>query len=211
MTQHFDDYAPQQSGQWFQARIGKLTASSMGMAMDFLKNGAPSQKRKDLMADIVGERMTDELRATYVTPAMQWGNEKEPFAKAAYEARTGLTIQDAGFVEHPTIENFGASPDGFLSDDGLIEIKCPSTTTFIAWKLAGVVPEQHKPQMLAQLACTGRKWCEFVAFDPRVKVGMQLFIRRFEPTAEEIKEVETAAIQFLKEVEEMFEAACEAA
>lgn len=194
----------QQSAQWFQDRIGKLTASNMAAAMNFLKTGKESKERLDLKIAIVAERMTDIIREVYVTPAMAWGNEQEPNAKLAYAARTGCKLMPAPYVPHPSIENFGASPDGFL-DDGLVEFKCPTSPKHIGWILAGVVPEEHRPQMLAQMACTGRKWCEFVSFDPRVPERQRLFIRRFEPKAEEIAAVEAAATAFLEEVDAMFD------
>ena len=201
----------QGSAQWFQDRIGKLTASNMAMAMSFLKNGGEAKERKDLKIAILAERMTDIIREVYVTPAMQHGTDTEPAAKLAYEAATGAKVMPAPFVEHMAIENFGASPDGLIGTDGLLEVKCPTTAKFIGWMLAGVVPEEHKPQMLAQLACTQRKWVEFVAFDPRMPENKRLFIRRYEPTAEEIKGVEVAAEKFLDEVDAMFDAICEAA
>ena len=154
--------------------------------------------------------MTDIIREVYVTPAMQHGTDTEPAAKLTYEAATGAKVMPAPFVEHVSIENFGASPDGLLGTDGLLEVKCPTTTKFIGWILAGVVPDEHKPQMLAQLACTQRKWVEFVAFDPRMPENRRLFIRRFEPTQEEIKAVEDAAVKFLDEVDAMFDQVCSA-
>jgi putative phage-type endonuclease len=202
-----ESYVPgaQQSAQWLQDRIGKLTASNMAAAMSFLKSGQESAERRNLKIAILAERMTDIIREVYVSEAMIHGTETEPVAKLAYTARTGVHIMPAPFIEHPTIEYFGASPDGLIGVDGLLEVKAPTTTKFISWVLAGVVPEEHKPQMLAQLACTGRKWVEFVAFDPRMPEGKRLFIRRYEPTKEEIEVVEDAALKFLAEVEEMFE------
>tara|TARA_R110000868_G_scaffold40260_1_gene139128 strand:- start:233 stop:880 length:648 start_codon:yes stop_codon:yes gene_type:complete len=198
----------QQSAQWFQERIGKLTASSMAAAMDYLKNGTPSAKRKDLQVQILAERMTDIIREVFVNAAMQWGVEQEANAKLMYVERTGLHVMPAPFCSHPKIENFGASPDGMIGHDGLLEVKCPTTPTYLKWVMAGVVPDEHKPQMLAQLACTGRKWVEFVAFDPRMPAGRRLFIRRYTPEAAEIAVVEAAAIKFLDEVDQMFDAIC---
>ena len=101
------------------------------------------------------------------------------------------------------IEWAGASPDGLIGADGAIEIKCPTSTTHLQWMLAGVVPEQHIYQMLWQMACSGRKWCDFVSFDPRMPEGLRLFIRRFEPAKAEIKAIETQAIEFLLTVNAM--------
>lgn len=191
---------------WLSARAGKLTASRMGAALDFRKDGTPGAARVKLMHEILAERLTGDSVRHYVTDAMQWGIEREAEARAAYEADTGALVADAGFYDHPRIDLFGATPDGLIDADGLIEIKCPQTATFVEWRMAGVVPAMHKPQMLAQLACTGRRWCEFVAFDPRVKnPAHRLFVRRFAPTADEIAEIEAAAERFLAEVEALWE------
>jgi hypothetical protein len=114
-------------------------------------------------------------------------------------------ITDVGFIPHPTISDFGASPDGFV-DDGLIEIKCPTSTTHLQYMLNRVVPEQYKPQMLTQCACTGRKWVDFVSYDPRMPEPQQLFIIRYEPTAEELAGIEEEARIFLDEIDAMFDA-----
>ncbi len=204
-------YGAQGSAQWFNDRIGKLTASSMGAAMAYLKNGNEAKERKDLKIAILAERMTDIIREVYVTPAMQHGIDTEPAAKLAYEEATGNKVMPAPFVPHPSIENFGASPDGLIGREGLLECKCPTSTKFIAWKLAGVVPEEHKPQLLAQLACTRRQWVDFCAYDPRMPEGKRLFIRRFEPSQDEIQAVEQEAEKFLDEVDEMFSQVVEAA
>lgn len=195
-----------QLANWLRARAGKLTASRMRDAMDFLKNGSPSAKRSQLMRELLAERLTGDSVRHYVTDAMTWGIEREAEAKAAYEAETGIIVAEAGFYDHPRIDNLGATPDGLLPG-GLIETKCPTTATFVEWRMAGVVPEEHKPQMIVQCVCTGRAWCDFVAFDPRIKnPAHRLFIRRYEPTAEEIAKVEAAAEQFLSELDAMFEA-----
>lgn len=190
---------------WLKERCGCLTASRMGDAMDFTRKGE-SAARKKLKIEIIAERLTDLMVDHYITPAMEWGIAHEDAAKARYEEITGNLISPCGFALHETIPYFGASPDGLIGDDGLIECKCPTTTTYTEWLVSGVVPEQHKPQMLAQLAVTGRKWCDFFAFDPRIKSkAHQHFLRRFEPKPEEIAAVEEAAKIFLAEVEQLFE------
>lgn len=191
---------------WLSHRAGKLTASRMRDAMDFLKSGAPSAKRTQLMRELLAERLTGESVRHFVTDAMQWGLEREADAIAVYEAETGEFVTPAGFYDHPRIEYCGATPDGLLPG-GLIETKAPTTPTFVEWTMAGVVPEEHKPQMCMQLACCGRTWCEFVAYDPRIRdPRKRLFIRRYEPTAEEIAKVEAAAETFLAELDAMFDA-----
>jgi hypothetical protein len=154
---------------WLAARAGKLTASRMRDAMSFRKDGKPSAERSQLMRELLAERITGHSVRHYVTDAMQHGLDTEADALAAYEAATGELVTPAGYYDHPRIDNVGATPDGLLSGDGLIETKCPTTATFIDWTMAGEVPAMHKPQMIIQLACTGRAWCEFVAYDPRIQ------------------------------------------
>jgi len=215
------------SNQDLAERCGKLTASRMCDAMAFtagrtLKDGTvrerrPKAERNDYMMAVVSERLTGILIPHYRTPAMLHGEEYEPLAKIAYMAATGRDVIDGTFLDHQTIDGFGATPDGHVLDQnevrgmrGHIECKCPTTTTFIEWLTAGVVPEEHKPQMCAQMLVTGCRWCDFVAFDPRMPKDRQLFIRRYRPTAEELNEVEAAAVQFLAEVEELFKRVSEA-
>lgn len=191
---------------WLRQRAGKLTASRMAVAMDFLKNGNPSKARSDYMRELIAERLTGDSVRHFVNDAMQWGLEKEAEAKDAWQALTGDFIRESTFYDHPRIDNFGGTPDGELDGGGLIEVKCPTTTTYVSWVMGGCVPPEHEPQMLAQLAVTGRKWVEFVAFDPRLKDSTrQLFVRRFEPTAERIAEIEAAAEKFLAEVDQLWE------
>lgn len=191
--------------QWLAARAGKLTASRMKDAMATLKDGRPAKARADLMRDLLAERLTGLSVRHYVSDAMQWGLETEDDAKREYETETGSIIRPCGFYDHPTIDMFGATPDGLL-DDGLIEVKCPTTPTFVEWLRAGTIPTEHEPQMLAQCAVTGRKWVEFVAFDPRIQSArLRLFVRRFEPPQSEIERIEEIASAFLAELEKAWE------
>lgn len=199
---------------WLRARAGLLTASRMADAMSFRKDGKPSADRTAYMKDLLAERWVaaEESARHYVSPAMEWGIQHEDDAKMAYEAATGILLTDPklvrahGLFPHPTVDFFAASPDALIDDDGLAEFKCPTTTKYIEWVMAGEVPDEHKPQMCAQLLCTGRAWCEFVAYDPRVKDRKrQLFIRRFQPDEEELANVLAAAKQFLLETERAWE------
>jgi len=204
----------QGTGAWFSARTGKLSASRMRAAMSYLKQsdkdkeaGKPKEdkaERKNLKIEILCERMTGDIMDKFVNQAMQWGIEKEPEAKAAYESKTGRIIRDVGFIDHPRIQFCGASPDGFV-DDGLVEIKCPTTSTHVSWILDGGIPEEHIPQMVLQAAVTGRSWVDFVSYDPRMPEAQQLLVRRFYPTAGQIAEIETEADKFLAEVDALFD------
>lgn len=188
---------------WHAARRGLLTASRIADALAVLKNGKPSESRRKLMVELLAERVSGYIVDHYVTPAMQWGIDNQPHAIAAYEAETGELVGPEVFVLHPEIDWAGATPDGTIGSDGLLEIKCPTTPTHLTWLLAGEVPEQHRLQMTFQLACTRRQWVDFVSYDPRIKGDAQLFIRRFEPSCDEIEKVEAGARQFLAELEAM--------
>lgn len=204
---------PQDDPRWLPARVGKLTASRVAEAIAMIKDGPkpkegpqkykPGASRITLMRELAAERVVGSAVAHFVTPAMQWGLDNEDPACDAYEAISGNILVRSGFYDHPTIEWFGASPDREIDHDGLAEVKCPTTTKFMEWRIAGVVPEEHQPQMLAQLACTRRKYVDFIAYDPRVPAAQQLFVRRFEPSLEQIQEIEAKAIDFLADLEAM--------
>lgn len=196
---------PDQLSAFLSARCGKLTASRMKDALDFTKTGKPGAARIKLMHEILAERMTGDSVPHFVNDLMRWGTDQEPHAKAAYEAATGELLTPCGTIDHPTIDGFASTPDSLIGEDTVLEAKCPQTTTHIAWALAGVVPEQHRPQILAQLACTGRTRAVFVSFDPRVPPKSQLFIQEWTPERAEIEAVEQAARDFLREIEQLWE------
>jgi predicted phage-related endonuclease len=199
------------SPQWLRERIGHLTASNMWKAMDFRKDGKPGADRIKYLMEIVAERSQDAAVDHFVTPAMQHGLDYEDEAKALYVELGGGPLVRAEFIKHPEIEYCGATPDALVGDDGLLEVKCPTTTKFIAWKLSGIFPAEHVPQCLLQLACTRRRWVDLMAYDPRIKKGSKYFIRRLEPTAAQIEDVENVARQFLAEADRMFYAFVEQA
>lgn len=196
----------EQLAQFLEHRAGKLTASRMRAAMSFKKDGTPTKERSDLLRALLAERVTGQTVRTFVNDAMRFGLEYEDEAKAAYEAYTGEFLTPCGTFDHPRIDMLAATPDSLRGSEGVAEFKVPTSATYIEWVLAGVVPEEHKPQMCLQLACTGRKHARFIAYEPRIRNSeRRLFILDYEPTAEEIAAVETAAEQFLAELEEMFQ------
>ena len=201
----------QSDGHWLADRTACFTASRAADALDATKAGKPGAKRTALIKAIAAERMTGIAAKNLVLPRMQYGLEREPDARARYEIETGRIVTLCGFVPHPDIDWCGCSPDGLVDADGLIEIKVPETTTMLDYIAAGVVPDQYKPQMLLQLACTRRRWCDFVAFDDRIKsASRQLFVRRFEPSQDEIKQIETVARELLAEVAALVQAVTDA-
>jgi hypothetical protein len=181
-------------------RVGCLTASSIKRALAVLKNGKPSDDRSAYMRELVAERLVGYAQSNYVTAAMQHGIDAEPLAKEAYAWATGRLVEPMPTVPHPKIPYFMATPDGRIDAATGIEIKCPNSAKFIAWRLEGVVPEEHKLQMIAQCLCAGFSSVEFIGFDPRMPEPQQLFVRRFTPTADELAAVEAGAVQFLAEV-----------
>jgi len=190
----------QRTEEWFAARLGKVTASRVADLVGKTKTGY-SATRDNYMAQLVVERLTQTKAESYTNAAMQWGTDQEPFARAAYEAAQGVMVEEVGFVRHPTIEWAGASPDGLVGDDGLVEIKCPNTATMIETLLSQKVPGKYFIQMQFQLACTGRKWCDYVAFDPRMPAKAQMFVRRVDRDDEYIAHLEEEIAKFLVEVE----------
>jgi putative phage-type endonuclease len=190
----------QGSSEWFYQRLGKVTASRVADVIAKTKTGY-STSRDNYMAQLVVERLTFTKQESYTNAAMQWGTDTEPFARAAYEATHGVMVEEVGFVRHPSIEWAGASPDGLVGDDGLVEIKCPNTATMIETLLSQKVPGKYFIQMQFQLACTGRKWCDYVVFDPRMPAKAQLFVKRVDRDDAYIAEIEAEIVKFLAEVE----------
>ena len=133
---------------------------------------------------------------------MQHGTETEPLARAAYEALKDVLVDEVGFVPHPSIIMAGASPDGLVGTDGLLEIKCPNTATHIETLLSQGVPGKYNTQMQFQMACTGRKWCDFVSFDNRLPAELQLFVKRVPRDEVFIRLIEAEIVQFLAELDD---------
>lgn len=194
---------PQGTEEWKAARAGKVTASCMDKVLAKIKTGEAADRR-DYRAQIVAEILTGQPQdSSYVNDEMRWGVEQEAFARAAYEIATDCLVDTVGLVLHPTIDRAAASPDGLVSNDGLLEIKCPKTATHLQYLMDGAVPKKYQPQMLWQMACTGRAWCDFVSFDPRLPENMQLFRVRLQRDEARIKELETEVRAFLADVDKM--------
>jgi|SRR5579862_1549295 len=200
----------QQSADWLKMRVGMVTGSRVAEVMSFLtreskngKKGDETGDRKKYRYEIVIECLTGLSAETPLTKAMEWGILTEPLAREVYEMETGLETRPIGFAIHDAISRFGASPDALVGPDGLLEIKCPTTMVHLQYVEAGVVPDEYKPQLLAEMACTGRKWVDFVSFDPRLPKRLRLFVRRFHWDDKAIGEMERAVEQFLVEVDRM--------
>lgn len=191
----------QRTDEWYAARLGKVTASRVADIIAKTKSGY-STSRANYMAELVCERLTGKQGEFYQNAAMAWGTNTEPMARAAYEAVEGALVVEVGFVSHPTIQMAGASPDGLIEEDGLVEIKCPITATHIDTLLTQTVPGKYMTQMMWQMACTGRQWCDFVSFDPRMPEHMQLFIKRVPRDNNMIIELEREVERFLADLDD---------
>lgn len=185
----------QGSQEWLDIRLGKLTASRIAM----LYSGAKTYRR--LKRSIVIERITGEREPFVTNEAIEWGVSTEPLARAAYEMAKDVEVDLVGFVPHEYVDGFGCSPDGYVGADGLIEIKCPNTNTHLTYIQEDKPPKKYIPQMQAQMAVTGRAWCDFVSYDPRVEQDLQLFIKRVERDDQYIADMVHKATVFLASVD----------
>jgi putative phage-type endonuclease len=195
----------QGSDEWLQARAGRVTASRVADVMAKTKTGA-SASRVNYMAQLISERLTGQPADGFSSAAMRHGTETEPEARAAYEMLTGADVVEVGFIPHPTIDGFGASPDGLVGDDGLIEIKCPNTATHIETLLAEKVPSKYNTQMQVQMLCTDRAWCDFVSYDPRLPGDMRIWIRRVHRDDVFCGQIVAEVTKFLTEMDEKLDA-----
>jgi putative phage-type endonuclease len=196
--------APQRTDAWFAERAGHCTASRAADVLAKIKSGEAALRRKYRL-NLVTERLTGNPVTGYQNAAMIWGTQTEPEARMALEATTGALVQEVGFIKHPTIPWVGCSPDGVIGDDGLLEIKCPESTTHLEWLEQNRVPPEHIPQLQFQLWVTERKWVSFASYDPRFPPGLQLFIVRVERDEDYIKQLHADVCAFLLEVEGMVE------
>lgn len=189
----------QGSPEWKALRCGKVTASRVADVVAKTKTGY-SASRANYLAQLIAERLTGTPAETYTNAAMQHGVDTEPEARAAYEFYQGAKVEQVAFVPHPKIDQAGASPDGLVGGDGLVEIKCPNTATHLETLLGQAVPAKYIDQMLFQMACTGRQWCDFVSYDPRMPEHMRLFVRRVERDDARIAHLEAEISAFLREL-----------
>lgn len=185
--------------EWHAERCGKATASKIADIIATTKSG-PSTSRKNYLAQLVAERLTGTVAESYTNAAMQWGKDTEEQARQAYAFLKGVDVEPAPFVIHPAIPDSGASPDGFVGSDGLVEIKCPYTATHIDTILSGKIDSKYITQIQWQLACTGRAWCDFVSYDPRMPEHLAIWVKRVPRDGAMIAELEGAVRTFLDEV-----------
>jgi putative phage-type endonuclease len=192
--------ATQGTDAWREARLGKVTASRVSDVIAKTKTGWGAS-RANYMAELLAERLTGVQYSTYTNAAMQWGTENEPEARAAYSFRVGQDVTEVGFIDHPFIAMSGASPDGEVGGDGLVEIKCPNTATHVDTLLGDPIEGKYVAQMQWQMGCTGRQWCDWVSYDPRLPEAMRLFVKRVPRDDAMIIQLEKNVEDFLAELD----------
>ena len=185
--------------EWHQIRLGKVTASRVKDVIAKTKTGYGAG-RANYMAQLLCERLTGQPTQGFNNDAMRHGTETEPLARVAWELKNNIEVEQIAFMDHPYISMAGASPDGLIKDNGLIEIKCPNTATHLDTLLTKKVNSDYITQMQWQMACTGRTYCEFVSFDNRLPEHLQLFTKTIARDEEYIKTLESEVILFLQEL-----------
>ncbi len=190
----------QRTPEWYAARCGQVTASRIADITAKIKSGA-SASRKNYLAQLLVERLTGLPAESYSNTAMEWGTEQEPLGRAAYELAGSVLVEECGYLPHPSITGTGASPDGLVGTDGLLEIKCPNTATAIEFILSASIPDRHQLQMQWQMACAGRLWCDYAVYDPRLPDYAQLTVQRVARDASRIADIAKEIQQFLAELD----------
>lgn len=193
----------QGSDEWLQARLGKVTASRVIDIIPSVKTGKYNASRKNYMAEKVIEILTEKPIDNFVSTAMEWGTETEPLARSAYEAETGNMVEEVGFINHPTIKNFGASSDGVIDKDLILEIKCPNTAQHINLLTGGKIKRDYIYQMESEMMCCDAKQCHFVDYDPRLPDNLSYILFAFTYDPDRRKEIESEVNKFNAELDEM--------
>jgi putative phage-type endonuclease len=192
----------QRSTAWFEQRRGLVTASKLKDIAKKQKNGSFYATRETYKNQLIAEIITGVSIKIPTSEAMQHGIDTEEMAREAYREIVWDNVTDAPFVKHPRIERAGASPDGLVGTDGLLEIKCPTTVTHVLTLRENKMPEDHNFQVQWQMACTGRKFCDFMSFDPRLPEQYRIYLERIERDDLFIAQLEEIVVNFLKEVDE---------
>jgi putative phage-type endonuclease len=190
----------QRTDAWFLTRLGKITASRISDVMAKTKNG-PSVTRNNYLTQLVCERLTGVRAESFTNAAMEWGTATEPMARDAYSAKTGELVTETGFHDHPTIPMSGASPDGLVGIDGLVELKCPSSSVMLDLIYERKIQTRYLLQMQWQMSCANKYWCDFASYDPRLPAHLRLLVIRVKRDDALIATIETEVKNFLAEIE----------
>ena len=205
---HVFEGLEQNTDEWLKLRLGIPTASVfVKMMASGRGEGTLGQGAITLMYDLITERITGRQanEMEFLPKAIQWGNDHEDEARAAYQFAVGTRLKQVGFVIKCIEDGIfvGASPDAMASgeDEGGVEIKCPfNSTNHLKWMEAGGVPDAHFPQVQGLMWVTGRKWWDFVSYDPRMPQGLKLYAYREEADEDYHRELELRAIRFSEQM-----------
>ena len=191
----------QRTVEWHKARLGKVTASRIADVMAVSKSGVAAT-RQNYEAQLIAERLSGNPTPGFTNAAMQWGTEQEPNARSAYSFIVDTNVEEIGFIDHPSIKMSGASPDGLIGKDGLVEIKCPNTATHLRFLEDEKIERKYRYQMNWQMACAGRQWCDFVSYDPRLPDRFGIKIIRVMRDDTLISDIEYEVAEFLAGIDD---------
>ena len=192
----------QGTDEWKLARLGYVSASNLDAVMARGKSGE-AITRKKYKVRLAAERLTGEITESYSNAAMEWGVVNEEKAAMAYEVSKDTLLDRTGFWKHPTISWLGCSPDRLVGSDGLVEIKCPDSSTHVDYLLAKQVPTEYVKQVQGQIWVMEREWCDFVSYDPRMPEKNRLLVVRAYRDEELIKQMQEEVEKFLNEVDQL--------
>ena len=154
----------QHSEAWYLARCGRIT----GIRFKELMAGKETKTYQDLILTLACEIITEKQEDSYTSADMLHGTETEPIARKAYEEIMETEAKEIGFItpdeDNPFNEWVGISPDGLLSDGGLLEIKCPKPKTHLGYIEGNKLPTEYRHQVQGQLFVTGAPYCDFMSF-----------------------------------------------
>ena len=192
----------QGSAEWLAMRLGKVTASKVSDVLSKGRGSAPSKMSETYMIELIAEVLTGNSKPFFENDAMRWGTETEPQARAMYAVNNDFVdVKEVAFVEHN--EQIGISPDGLIGEDGLLEIKCPNTTTQIKRALSDDYSADYKEQIQMQLWVTEREWCDFLSFDPRLDCAAGYLQQRVFRDEEYIKDMQIKTYLFIDKMNEL--------
>ena len=191
----------QGSAEWHAMRLGKVTASNMKNVMSNGRGSALSKMSETYMMDLIAERLTGESKPFFENDAMRWGTETEPQARAMFEIQEGVEVEEVAFIEYD--DYTGVSPDGLIGEFGLIEIKCPNTSTQIKRALSDDYAADYKDQIQMQLWVSGRQYCYFLSFDPRLDCAAGYLLQKVERDEEYIKKMAEKTTAFVTKMNEL--------
>jgi predicted phage-related endonuclease len=191
----------QGSAQWLEFKVGKVGASRVSEITAKLRDGRPGASRATYLGELIAERLTGTSSETYKSAAMQWGNDVEPLARSNYQFRNMCLVERVGCILHPAINGALCSPDGLVGAEGMVEFKCPNTSTHCDFILGAEIPGKYLQQMQWQMACAGRQWVDYVSFDPRLPERLRMWVQRVPRDGKMIELLESEVKAFLRDLE----------